>query len=130
VTILVIGTVRLPPENIDRARAAMETMVAASRAEDGCIEYAYAHDLLEPGLVRVNEAWRDRAALVDEEVGPETEERRRVAREGREAPAVERRVLGVAQRQGAQATQGQPGVVGRNVPAQVFDRICDRPATG
>ena len=62
-TILVIGTVRLPPENIDRARAAMETMVAASRAEDGCLEYAYSHDLLEPGLVRVTEAWRDRAAL-------------------------------------------------------------------
>lgn len=62
-TILVIGTVRLPPENIARARVAMETMVAASRAEDGCIEYAYSHDLLEPGLVRVTEAWRDREAL-------------------------------------------------------------------
>ncbi len=62
-TILVVGTVRLPPENIARARPAMETMVAASRAEDGCIEYAYSHDLLEPGLVRVTEAWRDRAAL-------------------------------------------------------------------
>ncbi len=62
-TILVIGTVRLPPENIEKARAAMETMVAASRAEDGCFEYAYSHDLLEPGLVRVTEAWRDREAL-------------------------------------------------------------------
>ena len=62
-TILVIGTVRLPPENIDRARAAMETMVAASRAEDGCIQYAYSHDLLEPGLVRVTETWRDREVL-------------------------------------------------------------------
>ena len=62
-TILVIGTVRLPPDAIDRARPAMETMVAASRAEDGCLDYAYSHDLLEPGLVRVTEAWRDRAAL-------------------------------------------------------------------
>lgn len=62
-TILVIGTVRLPPEYIDRARAAMQTMVAASRAEDGCIEYAYSHDLLVPGLVRVTEAWRDRESL-------------------------------------------------------------------
>ncbi len=62
-TVLVIGTVRLPPENIDRARAAMEAMVAASRAEDGCFEYAYAQDLLDPGLVRVTEAWRDREAL-------------------------------------------------------------------
>lgn len=61
--ILVIGTVRLPPENIGKARAAMEAMVAASRAEDGCRQYAYSEDLLEPGLVRVTEAWRDREAL-------------------------------------------------------------------
>lgn len=61
--ILVIGTVRLPPENIDRARPAMEAMMAASRAEDGCIGYAYSRDLLDPGLIRVTEAWRDREAL-------------------------------------------------------------------
>ena len=41
----------------------MKTMVAASRAEDGCLEYAYAEDLLVPGLVRVTEMWRDREAL-------------------------------------------------------------------
>lgn len=61
--ILVIGTVRLPPENIGKAREAMGKMVAASRAEEGCIEYAYSEDLLQPGLVRVTEAWRDRDAL-------------------------------------------------------------------
>ena len=41
----------------------MEAMVTASRAEDGCIAYAYSEDLLEPGLVHVNELWRDREAL-------------------------------------------------------------------
>jgi len=41
----------------------MATMVAASRAEDGCLAYSYAEDVLEPGLIRVNEAWRDLAAL-------------------------------------------------------------------
>ena len=61
--ILVIGTVRLPSENIARARPAMEAMVAGSRAEDGCLEYAYSEDLLVPGLIRVTEAWRDRQAL-------------------------------------------------------------------
>ena len=61
--ILVIGTVRLPSENIARARPAMEAMVAGSRAEDGCLEYAYSEDLLVPGLVRVTEIWRDREAL-------------------------------------------------------------------
>ena len=61
--ILIVGTVRLPPENIARARPAMAAMVTASRAEDGCMEYAYSEDLLVPGLVRVTEIWRDREAL-------------------------------------------------------------------
>ena len=41
----------------------MAAMLKASRAEDGCLEYAYAEDVLEPGLIRVFEVWRDRAAL-------------------------------------------------------------------
>jgi quinol monooxygenase YgiN len=61
--VVILGTVRLPPENLDRARPVMARMVAASRAEDGCLEYAYAEDVLEPGLIRVIEAWRDQAAL-------------------------------------------------------------------
>jgi quinol monooxygenase YgiN len=61
--IIILGTVRLPHDNIGKARAAMETMVLASRAEDGCIAYSYAEDLLEPGLVRVTEIWRDQAVL-------------------------------------------------------------------
>ena len=35
----------------------------ASQAEDGCIVYSYAEDIEEPGLIRIFEAWRDRAAL-------------------------------------------------------------------
>ncbi len=61
--ILVLGTVRLPPENIAKANTAMEAMVAASRAEDGCLEYSYAQDLLDPGLIRVTEMWTGRQAL-------------------------------------------------------------------
>ncbi|MDB5432596.1 MAG: antibiotic biosynthesis monooxygenase [Caulobacter sp.] len=61
--ILVLGTVRMPPENLARARSAMEAMVAASRAEDGCLEYGYAQDLLDPGLIRVTEMWTSREAL-------------------------------------------------------------------
>ena len=41
----------------------MEVMVTASRQEEGCIEYAYAFDILDEGLVRVSEKWRDRDAL-------------------------------------------------------------------
>jgi quinol monooxygenase YgiN len=61
--ILVLGTVRCPPENLDALKGPMGDVVAASRAEDGCIEYAYGADMLDPGLIRVVEAWRDRAAL-------------------------------------------------------------------
>jgi quinol monooxygenase YgiN len=61
--LIITGTVRLPPENLAAARPVMAAMVAASRIEDGCIEYAYAEDVLEPGLIRIVEVWRDRAAL-------------------------------------------------------------------
>jgi quinol monooxygenase YgiN len=41
----------------------MAAMVQASREEPGCLEYSYAEDVLEPGLIHVNERWIDRAAL-------------------------------------------------------------------
>jgi quinol monooxygenase YgiN len=41
----------------------MARMLAASRAEDGCLTYSYAVDVEDPGLIRVFEAWRDEAAL-------------------------------------------------------------------
>jgi quinol monooxygenase YgiN len=62
-SVVIAGTVRVPPENLARFKPHMETMLAASRAEDGCLVYSYAVDVLEPGLVRVFEAWRDQAAL-------------------------------------------------------------------
>ena len=62
-SVIIAGTVRVPPENLARFKPHMERMLAASRAEDGCLTYSYAVDVLEPGLVRVFEAWRDQAAL-------------------------------------------------------------------
>lgn len=61
--IVVVGTFRLPPAGLDAGREAMARVIAASRAEPGCIAYAYAEDVLEPGLFRVSEAWASRAAL-------------------------------------------------------------------
>jgi quinol monooxygenase YgiN len=63
VTVLILGTVGLPPYRLDEARPHMAAMAAGSRAEDGCLVYAYAEDVLEPGLIRVSEVWRDQAAL-------------------------------------------------------------------
>lgn len=61
--LIIQGTVRLPPENLYDARAAMQEMIEASREEEGCIAYSYAEDIIDPGLVRVAEIWRDQEAL-------------------------------------------------------------------
>ncbi|MDR6116494.1 MULTISPECIES: putative quinol monooxygenase [unclassified Sphingomonas] len=61
--LLIVGTVRLPPDNLDAARPVMRRMVEASRAEPGCLEYGYAEDVLDPGLIHVKEIWADQAAL-------------------------------------------------------------------
>jgi quinol monooxygenase YgiN len=62
-SLIVAGTVRVPPENLEAFRPHMETMLAKSRAEDGCLAYSYAVDVEDPGPIRVFEVWRDRAAL-------------------------------------------------------------------
>ncbi len=61
--IIVAGSVRVDPAKREAARAIMEKTITASRAEDGCIDYAYSVDVLDPGLVRVWEVWRDRETL-------------------------------------------------------------------
>ena len=61
--LIVMGTVRMPPENLNEARFAMQEMIEASREEEGCQQYAYSEDVLEPGLIHVIEIWRDREAL-------------------------------------------------------------------
>lgn len=60
---VVIGSFRIPPSMVEVVREPMAAMIAASRAENGCIEYAYALDVLDKGLVRVSEKWADRGAL-------------------------------------------------------------------
>ena len=62
-TLIVAGTVRVPPQNLDGLRAHMAAMMTASQAEDGCLDYNYGEDVAEPGLIRVFERWRDQAAL-------------------------------------------------------------------
>jgi quinol monooxygenase YgiN len=61
--IVITGTVRIPAGTLDLCRPAMRSMVQASCAEDGCLHYAYAEDVLRPGVIWISEAWRDGAAL-------------------------------------------------------------------
>ena len=46
------------------AAAALEAMITASREEEGCIDYAYAIDVLDPSIKRITEKRVDDAALV------------------------------------------------------------------
>jgi quinol monooxygenase YgiN len=61
--LVIAGTIRVPPENLEGLKPHMLAMLAASQAEDGCIVYSYAEDIETPGVIRIFEAWRDRAAL-------------------------------------------------------------------
>lgn len=62
-SLIIAGTVRLAPENLEAFRPHMLAMLTASRAEEGCLAYSYAEDVAEPGLIRVFEVWRDQACL-------------------------------------------------------------------
>lgn len=59
--IVVEGTFRVA--NLERALVHMKAMIAASRAEAGCLDYAYAVDVVDGSLIRVVERWTSRAAL-------------------------------------------------------------------
>ena len=61
--IIVMGTFRMPAENLAKALPMAQRVVEATRAEDGCYAYSYAQDLFDPTLIHVSEKWRDREAL-------------------------------------------------------------------
>ena len=61
--VAVIGQFRIPPQAMEAARPMMRKVMEATRAEDGCIEYNYAEDVLDPGLIRVSELWNSRTQL-------------------------------------------------------------------
>jgi quinol monooxygenase YgiN len=61
--LLIVGTIRLAADLLDAARPAMASMIEASRAEAGCLEYSYAEDVLDRGLIHVKERWTNRGAL-------------------------------------------------------------------
>jgi quinol monooxygenase YgiN len=63
VSLIVAGTVRVPPGNLEGLRRLVATMAAAGQTEDGRFDDNYAADVTEPGLIHLFEHWRDQAAL-------------------------------------------------------------------
>lgn len=61
--ILVVGHFRVPEANLPAIRPLMRKVIAATLGKDGCIDYAYAEDVAQPGLIRVSEKWRNRECL-------------------------------------------------------------------
>ena len=61
--LIVLATAKLGEGVIEEGQAAMQKMIAASREEEGCLEYAYAQDITDPGILRVVEKWKDEDAL-------------------------------------------------------------------
>lgn len=61
--LVVTGVVEIEPGGVEAAKAAAIRMVAATRTEDGCLEYAFWQSLEQPNLFRVYEEWESRAAL-------------------------------------------------------------------
>jgi quinol monooxygenase YgiN len=50
-------------DELTRLQPEAKAMIEATRAEDGCIEYGYAIDLLNPCRMRIYETWRDQDAV-------------------------------------------------------------------
>ncbi|MEO1730206.1 MAG: putative quinol monooxygenase [Pseudomonadota bacterium] len=61
--IIVLANAKLGEGALEEANTALETMVTASRAEEGVIEYNYAVDILDPTMMRITEKYADEAAL-------------------------------------------------------------------
>ena len=61
--ILLSVLIRVPPSEVAALRPALAIAVKASRAEPGNLIYTMAEDMLEPGVIRVFEAYLDDAAL-------------------------------------------------------------------
>ena len=61
--IIVSGKATVPAGAIDKMRDVMEATIIATRKEQGCIDYRYGIDVLDPNTIVVVEYWEDWASL-------------------------------------------------------------------
>jgi quinol monooxygenase YgiN len=66
----VIATIPIQPDSADDARQALQTLVRATQAEEGCVSYELFESQGEPGLFFTVEAWRSQEDL-DAHLGTE-----------------------------------------------------------
>ncbi len=62
-TVVVIGTMRFPPQRMATVRPHLQRLCEETRRLDGCIAYDVAEDIFDPGLLRFSEIWPDAESL-------------------------------------------------------------------
>ena len=62
--LMVLGEAKLGDGALEAGMAALSAMIEASRAEEGCIDYTYSVDILDPTRLMITEKWVDNDALV------------------------------------------------------------------
>lgn len=61
--LLIEGWIKLAGGKFAKVRGAAITMVSATRAEPGCLHYAFAQDIADPDLIRISERGDSQEAL-------------------------------------------------------------------
>ena len=62
--VVVIGSMRFPPEHMAAVRPHLEALCKATREIDGATLYDVAEDLFDPGLIRFSELWGSNELLL------------------------------------------------------------------
>jgi quinol monooxygenase YgiN len=68
--IILAGTVRVAAGQRAVALAPLQAMLRATRAEPGCIKYAFAFDVLDDHLLHIFEVFEDESALAAHRASP------------------------------------------------------------
>lgn len=61
--ILMLGSFRVAPNRVKTLTNHARAMLHATQDEDGCLSYAFAEDIDELGLIRIEARWQTREAL-------------------------------------------------------------------
>ena len=61
--VVVAGYIKVAPRDREAFVKVLQAHVPRVRSKDGCIAYAFAIDVVDPDVVRMSEAWRDRQSL-------------------------------------------------------------------
>ncbi|MEC7778070.1 MAG: putative quinol monooxygenase [Actinomycetota bacterium] len=61
--IVIAGTIAFDPDKAEQMLASATTLMEATRAEEGCLDYVMAADPLIPGLLRLFERWENEEHL-------------------------------------------------------------------